>query len=440
MFDWMVGGYRDGGIDRDIDGVIDRDGDIDHDYESLEGGPAGASDTSTPDLDEVCRLIERSDALIRGENLQRLAVIDHLLEIERRGLFFMEGASSVSEWLVMRYRWNRFTARELVRVASALQELPSTRSAFEEGRLSWDQVRAIAEIADSGSDAHLAEAALGLTASEIRLLGRQAADPDEEAAARESRSLRFWFEDRRPVFRLELELPDSEGAIVATALRRAADARDLDPNTDAFLPADVALADAAVEMASRFLGNDSDPDRASILVHADVDALLSPESMSPARIVDGPVLSNETLRRLACDARIQLAITDPAVGVIGVGRASRTVPQWLARVIRVRDQGCRFPRCDRTRWVHIHHMVHWADGGPTDADNLITLCGFHHRLLHSDGWTISGDPEGDVVFIRPGGGEYIYRDDHIPGIEFHWLMRRTRGPVSPPDRPARWRP
>ncbi|MFI8569598.1 HNH endonuclease signature motif containing protein, partial [Rhodococcus sp. NPDC078407] len=27
-------------------------------------------------------------------------------------------------------------------------------------------------------------------------------------------------------------------------------------------------------------------------------------------------------------------------------------------------------------------MRHWTDGGPTDMNNLVLLCGFHHRLIH----------------------------------------------------------
>ena len=85
--------------------------------------------------------------------------------------------------------------------------------------------------------------------------------------------------------------------------------------------------------------------------------------------------------------------------------------------------------------MHVHHLIHWANGGPTNSDNLITLCGFHHRLLHKDGWTISGDPNGDVEFIRPGGQPYRYREDHIPGAKHIWAIRNTERILKPPPRP-----
>jgi hypothetical protein len=31
------------------------------------------------------------------------------------------------------------------------------------------------------------------------------------------------------------------------------------------------------------------------------------------------------------------------------------------------------------------------------------LCPFHHRLVHEGGWRIRGDPNHDVVFVRPDG-------------------------------------
>ena len=71
-----------------------------------------------------------------------------------------------------------------------------------------------------------------------------------------------------------------------------------------------------------------------------------------------------------------------------------------------RDGGCRFPGCLRTRWTHGHHLIHWADLGPTNLDNLITLCGFHHRLVHSQGWIIAGNPNGEVTFINQWGNTH----------------------------------
>jgi hypothetical protein len=181
-------------------------------------------------------------------------------------------------------------------------------------------------------------------------------------------------------------------------------------------------------MGSKFLGADSDPDRAHVLVITDLETLLSAGG-DGAVLANGRRISNATLRRLACDARLQFAVEESDRGVVGIGRTSRSIPGWLRKLVLARDDGCRFPRCHRRRWVHIHHIVHWIDDGPTDLDNLITLCGYHHRLLHNAGWKISGDPQRDVEFVRPNGSLYRYDDSHIPGVEFLWLMQGDPGPA-----------
>jgi hypothetical protein len=72
-----------------------------------------------------------------------------------------------------------------------------------------------------------------------------------------------------------------------------------------------------------------------------------------------------------------------------VGRATRTIPAPIRTALCLRDQGCRFPGCDRPpAWTDGHHIIHWADGGPTELDNLISLCRSHHRAVHEQGWRI----------------------------------------------------
>jgi hypothetical protein len=75
----------------------------------------------------------------------------------------------------------------------------------------------------------------------------------------------------------------------------------------------------------------------------------------------------------------------------------------LSRALRARDGGCRYPGCDRTRFTEGHHVKHWADGGETKLGNLITLCGFHHRLVHEGGYGVAATDDGVFVFTRPDG-------------------------------------
>ena len=42
-------------------------------------------------------------------------------------------------------------------------------------------------------------------------------------------------------------------------------------------------------------------------------------------------------------------------------------------------------------------------GGPTNLDNLVTLCGFHHRLIHRERWKLEGNPNRELTFINKFG-------------------------------------
>jgi len=47
--------------------------------------------------------------------------------------------------------------------------------------------------------------------------------------------------------------------------------------------------------------------------------------------------------------------------------------------------------------------VHWADGGPTAAQNLLLLCRRHHRKVHERGGFRLELQDGRAVFRRPDG-------------------------------------
>ncbi|MCZ6739624.1 MAG: HNH endonuclease, partial [Actinobacteria bacterium] len=83
------------------------------------------------------------------------------------------------------------------------------------------------------------------------------------------------------------------------------------------------------------------------------------------------------------------------------GRNSRTVPGWLRRLVTHRDGGhCQWVGCSHTRWIQVHHIQHWSHGGATDLDNLILLCGFHHRFVHENGWHITTNENNQFQFRK----------------------------------------
>ena len=79
--------------------------------------------------------------------------------------------------------------------------------------------------------------------------------------------------------------------------------------------------------------------------------------------------------------------------VLDVGRAQRLVTTGIWRALVARDRHCAFPGCQRLpQACDAHHVVHWADGGPTSLGNLALLCRRHHVTVHQTAWTLTIDP------------------------------------------------
>ncbi|MGH9224695.1 MAG: DUF222 domain-containing protein [Acidimicrobiales bacterium] len=354
---------------------------------------------SVPTFDQ-CTNAELADTIVQLHELMCAVQREMLAAVaayDRVEGWDEDGARSMGAWLAYRLAVSRRTGAEWARVATALEGLPALAAAFGDARLSFDQVSPLTKVATAGTEADLAEEAAGWTAAQCAAFARRAREVTAEEAeeAHRQRSLQWRWDENGRMLHLRGRLPDEGGAALVAALERIVDGYKPDPETGLYEPYEARAADALVELASGHLVAQASPDRATVVVHTDADGI--------AEIDGGPTIATETLRRMACDARVELVLHAADGRTVGVGRSRRTVPAWLVRQIRRRDQGCRFLGCERRRWAHAHHRVHWADGGPTDMGNLISLCPYHHRLVHERGWRIEGDPEGELTFIRPDG-------------------------------------
>ncbi|QUQ63375.1 HNH endonuclease signature motif containing protein [Kutzneria sp. CA-103260] len=96
-----------------------------------------------------------------------------------------------------------------------------------------------------------------------------------------------------------------------------------------------------------------------------------------------------SVRRVACDSKVMRVVLEAKSQPLDIGRATRTIPNQIRRALIIRDKGCAFPGCQRRpRQCHAHHVIHWVDGGPTSLNNLVLLCGSHHRLVHHSDWDV----------------------------------------------------
>lgn len=115
-------------------------------------------------------------------------------------------------------------------------------------------------------------------------------------------------------------------------------------------------------------------------------------------------LGREAARRVACDAGVVVLLQDADGEVLDVGRRTRAIPSALRRALLSRDRSqCQFPGCE-SHHCDAHHVEHWADGGETRLTNLVSLCRFHHRAVHEEGFrVVPAEVEGQFRFLRPNG-------------------------------------
>lgn len=130
----------------------------------------------------------------------------------------------------------------------------------------------------------------------------------------------------------------------------------------------------------------------------------------------GERLSASAIRQLCCDAEIIPIVMAGTSQVLDVGRQMRLASAAIWKALVARDKHCRFKNCQRPPVMcHAHHLTHWINGGPTALDNMVLLCGHHHRLIHAEPWEIRATAPSAYEFIPP-----------------KWTARHETGP-APPD-------
>jgi 5-methylcytosine-specific restriction endonuclease McrA len=165
-------------------------------------------------------------------------------------------------------------------------------------------------------------------------------------------------------------------------------------------------ADALGLLAETALHHGIDPgapgERYQVVVHVDAPALADPDACGQTVLENGEHVSAETSRRLACDASRVVMQHARDGRVVEVAARTRTIPPALRRALHHRDHGCRFPGCG-VRFGQGHHILHWAQGGPTTLSNLAMLCRRHHRAVHEERYQVTRDAGGELRFRRPDG-------------------------------------
>jgi hypothetical protein len=397
-----------GRVDEAVDALVD---------ESIDGCSTHALGA---DLIDIRRAIDRLEA----EFVRRLHRFDR-----DHGALADGGVGTVS-WLRANAGMTAKAAAYRVHLARTLGELPAALDSARAGRASFSNVTMIAHLAEDVGVAQVAPlesilvgAAETLGPGVMRTLTqviRLQLDPDGVLADDNHAHERRWFECEQTyggVFILRGALDAEGGALVKTAIDALSHAMSRGETRSG----SQRRADALVDLAATQLRcgdhRDVHGQRPHLTVTVSAETLRAGADAAPAVLSGVGPIHPATARRIACDAVrtvvtvATLGLTDDAAAStvesgrtlpLSVGRATRTIPAPIRTALRLRDQGCRFPGCDRPpAWTDGHHIIHWSDGGPTELDNLVSLCRPHHRAVHEQGWRIHIDGRRAVVDPPP---------------------------------------
>ncbi len=371
--------------------------------------PPTTTSSERPDMDAVEKELAELSSHLDAATHRQLTLIRWIDESEH---WARQGARSCAHWLNWRIGLNLGAAREKLRVAHALAELPAIDEALRKGEISYAKARAMTRVAKPKTETKLLEMAQSSTASQLERIcrGVRRAEEDEPGAVKEEAERFVRVRHRgEPTVRFEAELLPDEAERLMEAIR-AMRQKMKDETVGEDGGPSPTMADALVRIAEVTLANEKEAresmrtagaERAQLLVHLTPDAL---NEGYRAELDDGTYVSAETLRRLACDCSMLSVLRNAEGGsILDIGRKTRKVPTAIARAVRLRDRCCAFPGCTNEGFLELHHSEHWMHGGKTSMQNLVLLCTFHHRFVHEGGWRVEMKDGITPIFLQPDG-------------------------------------
>ena len=329
---------------------------------------------------------------------------------EKAGGYKADGFLGMVPWLRVKGKLSGGAAAERVEVAHQLKELPRTEEALARGQIGYQHAVAMARTAEHLGAAQVRKAEVTL------LKAAETMDPGQfvtvaknfehqvdglaavaEANRAHSRRYLNIGEAVNGLVSIEGQVTAEAGATIRTAIEPFAKPRKGDERTMG-----QRLADALEEVCRRSGSGSAGGAvaRPQLIITASVDTLAGIAGAPAGHLEWGGTVPSDTVRRLACDAAIT-RITGLGELEQEITHAGRTVPPSTRRALVARDHHCVFPGCDRPApWCSGHHLIFWADRGPTKLDNLALVCGNHHRMVHEEGWTLQRDTDGGWI-ARP---------------------------------------
>jgi hypothetical protein len=376
-----------------------------------------------------------------------------LAEADRREVATASAATSTDAWAAELTATTQAKAREGLWLAQHLEDTyAATREAFAAGGINAAQARAIVVAAEklpretshdqrTAAEAGLvAKAVEGMDARGLRQAGRRMLQVVSSQLADQHEAQTLETEERRALNETWLALhdngdgtysgkftiPELHGQMLRAALERLSaprrrwtkmktkngDAEDVeDPTLDSAsggLSWSDRLGLAFVELIEHLPTTGHHPVAATLIVTLEHQRLL--DQLASAGLETGTRISVAETRRLACGAGIIPAVLDGDSQPLDLGREQRLHNKAQRHAMSLRYQTCAAIGCQRPfAWCEIHHPNPWSEGGRTDLDNAVPLCGWHHHRAHDPDYTVTYLATGEVRYRAVHAGWYTRR-------------------------------
>ncbi len=384
-------------------------------------------------------LVNAVAAVVQAEGVLAGVRVRLVAEVDARELAALLGTSSTAAWLTSSGRVGAGAARRMVVTAQALADLPRTAAQLAVGEIS--EAHATAVVAAMGAldearpglptstrssvEEALLDAAMSGTPAAVARRGQELmlklAPPELDTTAAEDATRNRLelgrLRNGRTVLRGDLDVETAEK--LHTALSPLTGPRPGEDGARDERPVAQRRADGFADILDAYLGHGASPTEGGVKPHVTLTAsardLAQHAEGAPVDLDDvdltapwpfqlawmGPI-SAAAARMLACDCDLtQVVLNDDGIP-LNLGRTERLITPGLRRALVLRDRGCAFTGCGRpAAWCQGHHIVFWADGGPTDLANLVLLCKFHHRFIHKGQWEVFIGEDGHPRFVPP---------------------------------------
>ena len=381
---------------------------------------------------DIARFIEEGFGTFtrkKAEVLMAIALFDSL------NLAARFGSSSTAMWMIRSLSLPNSSAHEYVKVARTLDTFSRLADAFLEGRLNYSKVRLLLPHLTAATEEELVELAVGMTYHELELAllkfrsgdGPRGRKSYVRLKARDDGRIGLWAdfnaaEGARVMAALKVgelawhdvdwdELEGGDGALDEAKVDSEIDRRTRSSSgcSGFGLPLGEALLSAFMGIVNIALTQPRNPLRSpgahvNIVMTTDGRAYLPNNPGAPSAAVEN-FLSNASYRVNRVDSEGLL---------LNTGRSFRLANESQVNALMLMWRGtCAMPGCTHTRFMEMHHIHEWADGGPTDLENLLPLCSACHSMV-SDGFVKILKDSGDIHFVFPDGSRFVSRDRGLP--------------------------